>query len=117
MSENRPFDAALEILKAQELKLRRPFFQTQTGGPRREQIRRAIRILKDWPKWKPLIEAAGNVDKTRAIQGLKNMENIGDFFPNEWSVPLGFEELLSQNKESAKEIRALLESLPDKEEK
>ena len=25
----------------------------------------AIRVLEDWPKWKPLIEAAGRVDKKR----------------------------------------------------
>ena len=96
MSEkNGPFDNVVEVLRHSAFSI--------TDA----EAEAAIRVLK----------AAGKVNKTRAIQGLKNMENIGDFFPNEWSVPLGFEELLSQNKESAKEIRALLESLPDKEER
>ena len=114
MSEKKPFDVAIAVLKT-ELQECSPdeedefcdFIQSLTDNQYEKGLRIALRVLK----------AAGKVNKTRAIQGLKNMENIGDFFPNEWSVPLGFEELLSQNKESAKEIRALLESLPDKEEK
>ena len=102
MSEKKPFDAAIKILFGYT-----DYGTGTIGEVKGRSCEAAIRVL----------EAAGKVNKTRAIQGLKNMENIGDFFPNEWSVPLGFEELLSQNKESAKEIRALLESLPDKEEK
>jgi len=36
---------------------------TKLGG-----ISIALRILKEWPKWKPLIEAAGKVDKAVAIE-------------------------------------------------
>ena len=103
MSEKEPFDAVINELRGVIGEAEETGIWDDLIG----ECKAAIRVL----------EAAGKVNKTRAIQGLKNMENIGDFFPNEWSVPLGFEELLSQNKESAKEIRALLESLPDKEER
>ena len=32
------------------------------------EYRAAIRVLEDWPKWKPLIEVAGKVDKAVAIE-------------------------------------------------
>ena len=112
MSEKKPFDAAIKILFGYT-----DYGTGTIGEVKGRSCEAAIRVL----------EAAGKVNKTRAIQGLKNMETIGDFitnleikaiiFPNEWSVPLGFEELLSRNKESAKEIRALLESLPEKGER
>ena len=89
---------------------------------------RIVEIAADRKKFTPkdnemsnvilgVLEAAGKVDRERSLQGLKNMEGIGGFFPDEWEVPLGFEQLLAQNKESAKGLRALLESLPDKEQK
>jgi len=107
-----PFDAALEILKAQELKLRRPFFQTQTGGPRREQIRRAIRILKDWHKWEPLIEAAGKVDIRSAQFFIDGAANFGEGLS---VINSDSSRYLYQTGE--KQIRALLGSLPERKEK
>jgi len=116
MSDKKPFDAAISLFQEAVKQTRLGDFDTDHFIAEKHGLYR-LGLISQAELAIHFLKAAGKVNKTRAIQGLKNMENIGDFFPNEWSVPLGFEELLSQNKESAKEIRALLESLPEKEEK
>jgi len=76
-----------------------------------EQCRAAIAALKDYEKvkaefarWKPLIEAAGKVDKDLCDQSLvvATIELVGS--KNEWAT-----HYLDQ-------LRALLSALPDKED-
>ena len=51
MSEKKgPFDAAINHLTNR--------LNSRGEGSEREELRQAIRILEDWPKWEPLIEAA-----------------------------------------------------------
>jgi len=92
MSENGPFDAAISWLRV-------------PVGLSDEQKETAIRVLEDWPKWKPLIEAAGKVDKKECLACLDCA----------WCVM--FIDLKNKNRvsEGLKPIRALLESLPGKE--
>jgi len=44
------FDAAINHLANR--------LNSRGEGSEREELRQAIRVLEDWPKWKPLIEAA-----------------------------------------------------------
>ncbi|MCX6574979.1 MAG: hypothetical protein NTV82_01150, partial [Candidatus Aminicenantes bacterium] len=55
MSDKEPFAAAISHLTNR--------LNSRGEGSEREELRQAIRVLKDWPKWEPLIEAAGKVDK------------------------------------------------------
>jgi len=59
---------------------------TKLGG-----ISIAIRVLEEWPKWKPLIEAAGRVDKVKLHLRCGSLIRL------------------------TPELDALLESLPEKE--
>ena len=59
MSEPKgPFDDAIRILheaKGEAILVDEELVEVQLDA--------AIRVLEDWPKWEPLIEAAGKVDK------------------------------------------------------
>jgi hypothetical protein len=75
-------------------------------GSEREELRQAIRVLEDWPKWEPLIEAAGRVDKEPCINALYDVSFLScKKPPSDWIL------------NRLQNIRALLESLPGKEEK
>jgi len=51
MSEPKgPLDAAINHLTNR--------LNSRGEGSEREELRQAIRVLEDWPKWEPLIEAA-----------------------------------------------------------
>jgi hypothetical protein len=54
MSETKgPFDTSIKVLG----------YGVGDGG----DFEAAIRVLEDWPKWEPLIKAAGKVDKTDCL--------------------------------------------------
>ena len=98
MSEKKPFDAVIGLLREllkDELKILVP-----SDHPKLEV---AIRILKDWPKWEPLIEAARKVDKKTCL------DEMDDCYYSKSLNPWGTEARILG------EIRALLEALPDKE--
>ena len=63
------------------------------------------KILKDWPKWEPLIEAARKVDKKTCL------DEMDDCYYSKSLNPWGTEARILG------EIRALLESLPEKGER
>ena len=50
MSDTETFDAAINHLTNR--------LNSRGEGSEREELRQAIQVLEDWPKWKPLIEAA-----------------------------------------------------------
>ena len=85
MSEPKgPFDTSLTVLRY--------------GIGDGEDFEAAIRVLEDWPKWEPLIEAAGGVDKNEALETITYFERYGGY-----------------DRKRAFQIRAFLEALPDKE--
>ena len=68
-----------------------------------EDFEAAIRVLEDWPKWKPLIEAAGKVDRQNAELVLCHITDIAlGRHHEEWEVFYG-------------QIRALIETLPEED--
>ena len=99
MSEPKgPFDDAIRILheaKGEAILVDEELVEVQLDA--------AIRVLEDWPKWEPLIEAAGKIDKNKALS------RIGEVY--DYQIALGV-----VRDEVWGEIRALLEALPDKEE-
>jgi hypothetical protein len=105
MSKNKgPFDAVIDTLTFSliggDLRKHTEKMIAWPNAKREKQAREAIHVLKDWPKWKPLIEAAGKVDKEG---GLKFIHACGyPIFPY---------------PKNARQIRALLKSLPDGGEK
>ena len=94
-----PFDTSLTVLRY--------------GMGDGEDFEAAIRVLEDWPKWEPLIEAAGKVDKKECL------EVFNLFIENTELGP--FEDIRYREDGLAvfpiAQIRALLEALPEKEEK
>jgi len=95
MSEPKgPFDDAIRILheaKGEAILVDEELVEVQLDA--------AIRVLEDWPKWKPLIEAAGKL-------------NSGDRTWLRWVVTEG----ISSSERGRKDrFRTLLASLPDKE--
>ena len=99
MSEKKPFDNVVEVLRHSAFSI--------TDA----EAEAAIRILEDWPKWKPLIEAAGRVDGKQLCEyqrGIVNMLNTTRVSAG--GIPLG-------ENSADMQILALLESLPEKEEK
>jgi hypothetical protein len=76
-------------------------------------LEEAIHILTDYPRWQPLLETAGGVDKARAIRVLATLLQRYVMGMETITIP----ELENDLKAGAvKEIRALLASIPDKEE-
>jgi len=73
-----------------------------------EDFEAAIRVLEDWPKWEPLIEAAGKVDKGRAIRTLATLLLV--YTESEGRIIPALEKALKDG--AVREIRALLEALP-----
>ena len=65
-------------------------------------IQAAIRVLKDWPKWEPLIEAAGNLRRGSCLMFMDDIE-------------LPIPPRVLDYKKVGDGIRALLEALPGKE--
>ena len=70
----------------------------------------AIRVLEEWPKWKPLIEAAGKMDGKQLCEYQRGIVNtLNTIRVSAGGIPLW--------KNSADmQILALLESLPEREE-
>ena len=89
MSEKRTFDDAIYILRLEEQE-------------------DAAKALKDWPKWESLIEAAGKVDKGRAIRTLATLLLV--YTESEGRIIPALEKALKDG--AVREIRALLEALP-----
>jgi len=106
MSKNKgPFDAVIDTLTFSliggDLRKHTEKMIAWPNAKREKQAREAIHVLKDWPKWKPLIEAAGKVDKAGCVF---------------WICGLGLD---ATNKRAAKaynQIRDLLDTLLDKPE-
>lgn len=77
-------------------------------------LREAITILSDWPRWEPLIRAAGKVDKTSALAHLTGPSHYqffgstGDVVLNAW--------MLAEHTEIYEQLIALLEAIPAKDE-
>ena len=91
MSDTGTFDAAINHLTNR--------LNSRGEGSEREELRQSIRVLEDWPVWKPLIEAAGKL-------------NSGDRTWLRWVVTEG----ISSSERGRKDrFRALLEALPEKE--
>jgi len=61
MSDTRPFDAAINHLTNR--------LNSRGEGSEREELRQAIQVLEDWPKWEPLIEAAQRKINIQAMDG------------------------------------------------
>jgi len=97
------FDAAIKILRDSTIRLRA--FNIEPND-----INFAIRVLKDWPKWKPLIEAAGKMDGKQLCEYQRGIVNtLNTIRVSAGGIPLW--------KNSADmQILALLESLPEREE-
>jgi len=111
MSEKKPFDAVIGLLREllkDELKILVP-----SDHPKLEV---AIRILKDWPKWEPLIEVAGKADKEDAIHTLSLLAE--NWYETSGAYGEGPDAKSNEiMRPSAERIRALLESLPEKEKR
>jgi len=78
------------------------------------ECKAAIRVLKDWPKWEPLIEAAGKVDKQECLTWIDEMSDVPVVITemlgtNEWATTYN-----SRSISPKQEIRALLEALPER---
>jgi len=105
MSEPKgPFDDAIRILheaKGEAILVDEELVEVQLDA--------AIRVLEDWPKWKPLIEAAGKVDKGRAIRTLATLLLV--YTESEGRIIPALEKALKDG--AVREIRALLEALPE----
>jgi hypothetical protein len=99
MSEKRPFDVAIRVLGR--------VAGINVLQAEENECQSAIRILEYWPKWKPLIEAAGKTTNRSvlmsALSGWKSIMPKDSWFP--------------ADERDYREIRDLLESLPAKEEK
>jgi len=95
MSEPKgPFDTSLTVLRY--------------GIGDGEDFEAAIRVLENWSKWEPLIEAAGKVDKGRAIRTLATLLLV--YTESEGRIIPALEKALKDG--AVREIRALLEALP-----
>ena len=69
MSHEGSFDAAISHLTNR--------MNSRGEGSEREELRQSIRALEDWPKWQPLIEAAGKVDKKMTFMALEDLPLAG----------------------------------------
>ena len=119
MSEKKgPLDAAINHLTNR--------LNSRGEGSEREELRQAIRVLEDWPKWEPLIEAAGKVDKKKDKKYIPR--NVSKYliircFDCAWSSGnytgiCDYSASCASAKECAafkKQVRTLLASLPEKE--
>jgi len=101
MSEKKPFDEAIETLR---------YYHPYKNKAAKESIKSAIRVLEDWPKWEPLIEAAGKVDKHTVLSCFDCAWEYC-FAPSVCDID-NTGEACQGSKTS---IRTLLEVLPDKE--
>ncbi len=81
-----------------------PTYRNEGLNEHAENLRKAICILSDWPKWAPLIEAAGKVDRKECLD---NLDNWKCTIEEEWS------ELSGPEYESFDQIRALLSAIPE----
>ena len=97
------FDAAINSLK-QTQHVQHGLWPNEHGV---DEYRAAIRVLEEWPKWKPLIEAAGKMDGKQLCEYQRGIVNtLNTIRVSAGGIPLG--------KNSADmQILALLESLPD----
>jgi hypothetical protein len=84
MSEKKPFDAAIGMLRGKGIRLFPP-----------TEVQAAIRVL----------EAAGKVDKVKALDGMETLRAMMS------------RELLMNTGPTFQLVHALLEFLPDKEQK
>ena len=102
MSEKKPFDAAIKILFGYT-----DYGTGTIGEVKGRSCEAAIRVLEEWPKWKPLIEAAGKMDGKQLCEYQRGIVNtLNTIRVSAGGIPLG--------KNSADmQILALLESLPD----
>jgi hypothetical protein len=113
-----PFDLALEILEQEKRDISKGFERLGREGERQkcmEEILAATRVLGEYPKWAKLIEAAGKVDKETILGEFDNLVSSchGGFVPTDEE----FRACFKGCKEGIRIVRALLESLPDEEEK
>ena len=108
MSEKKPFDAAIKIL----------FGHTDYGAGTIGEVKgrsceAAIRVLEEWPKWEPLIEAAGKVDKGALLTLGANAVCIADYYCQGDEL----KELEARFKRGEADLKIIIEALPEKEEK
>jgi len=98
MSEPKgPFDDAIRILheaKGEAILVDEELVEVQLDA--------AIRVLEDWPKWEPLIEAAGNLHRGSCLMFMDDIE-------------LPIPPRVLDYKKVGDGIRALLEALPEED--
>lgn len=78
-------------------------------GSEREELQQVIRVLEDWPRWEPLIKAAGQMlpeDKTWLQHRVDRIEEY---------APMRGAGYVCPGRSRKDRWCALLESLPDKE--
>jgi hypothetical protein len=89
-----PFDSAISHLTNR--------MNSRGDGSEREELRQVIRVLEDWPRWEPLIKAAGQISNPSilmaALSGWKSMIPKDSWFP--------------ADEHDYREIRALVETMP-----
>jgi len=94
VSDTGTFDAAINHLNNR--------LNSRGEGSEREELRQAIRVLEDWPKWESLIEAAGNLHRGSCLMFMDDIE-------------LPIPPRVLDYKKVGDGIRALLEVLPEED--
>lgn len=102
-----PFDAAIDAIRGWQRVIE---VYSEMHIEEIANLEEAVHVLLDWPKWEPLIEAAGKVDGRRAIRTLATLLQV--YVEAEGRLIPELEEALRGG--AVIEIRALLESLPEK---
>jgi hypothetical protein len=104
MSDKGLFEAAIEALEDAIGMMKK----WTAYGKEKKSCRAAIRVLEDYSRWQSLIEAAGGVDKARAIRVLATL--LQRYVMGKGTIP----ELERDLEAGAlREIRALLEAIPN----
>jgi len=104
MSEKKgPLDAAINHLTNR--------LNSRGEGSEREELRQSIRVLEDWPKWEPLIEAAEKVDKGALLTLGANAVCIADYYCQGDELRY----LEARFKRGEDNLKIIIEALPEKE--
>ena len=80
MSEKKPFDAAIKAIEKQIERIEQDYSFPRHPDDRKNEIislEVAIRVLEDWAKWKPLIEAAEKIVDRIVSTGYYGVDDCG----------------------------------------